>query len=97
MVVRFLNDVNFTDQDKNRIEIKKGTMCNAMLIFGIEEREYQIEVSKKDRVYLPESMLGYAFEKVYENGQIFGHLVENKSQRKKTTKKMNKTKENRSL
>lgn len=94
MVVRFLNNINFTDQDKNRIEIKKGMMCNATLIFGIDEREYQIEVSKKDRVYLPESMLGYAFEKVYENGQIFGHPVEKKP-RKKTTKKTNSKKENK--
>lgn len=94
MVVRFLKNVNFTDQDKNRIEIKEGQMCNATLIFGIDKREYQIEVSRKDRVYLPENMLGCAFEKVYENGRIFGHSVE-KKEKKKTTKKMNRTKENK--
>lgn len=94
MVVRFLNDVNFSDQDKNRIEIKKGMMCNATLVFGTESREYQIEVDKKNRVYLPENMLGFVFEKVYENGQIFGHPVEKKP-RKKTAKKINKTKENK--
>ena len=94
MVVRFLNDVNFTDQNKNRIEIKKGMLCNAILVFGIKKREYQIEVSKKDRVYLPENMLGFVFEKVYENGQIFGHPIEKKP-RKKTTKKINRAKENK--
>ena len=93
MVVRFLNDVNFTDQNKNHIEIKKGMMCNATLVFGVESREYQIEVSKKDRVYFPENMLGFVFEKVYENGKIFCHSVE-KKQRKKTTKKTKTNKEN---